>query len=74
MGVVTKVIGGLAGLVLPGLLSKPKPPKAPLQAPPRAERTSLVNDALAGRRGTRANQRSSGQQEAAGGKKTKLGG
>lgn len=73
MGVVKSVIGGLAGAFLPGLFKKPKPPKAPLQAPPQASRSSLVNDALAGRQGSRSNRRSSGPQEASGGKKTSLG-
>lgn len=66
--------GGLAGLVLPGLFSKPKPQKAPLQAPPQAQRSSVINDELASRRGSTANQRSSGPQENARGKKTQLGG
>lgn len=74
MGVIAKVAGGIAGALLPGIFNKPKPPKAPLQAPPRAARDSLVSDALARRRGSSANKRSSGQQEASGGKKTKMGG
>ena len=60
-------------LAVAGVFDKPKPPKAPLQAPPQASRGSVVNDALAERTGTRANRRSRGSQEARGGKKTSLG-
>lgn len=74
MGVVAKLAGGLVGALIPGLLDKPKPPKAPLAPPPQANRSSLVNDALASRRGSRANRRSSGPAEAGGGLKSKLGG
>ena len=74
MGTLVKFAGGLVGALVPGLLKKPKPEKAPLQAPPQAQRSSLVNDALASRTGSNANRRSRGSQEASGGKKTKLGG
>lgn len=56
-----------------GIFNKPKPPKVPLQTPPRAARPSSVSDALAGRRGSRSNRRSSGPREASGGQKTTLG-
>ena len=61
---VSKVFGALA----------PKPPqvRSPLTPPPRPSR-GAVSDALASRRGSRANRRSSGAREASGGSKTKLG-
>lgn len=64
-----------AGTVAATVLSKPKVPKAPLQAPAaQARSTSVVSDAILARRGTRDNQRSGlGGAEATTGVKTRLG-
>jgi hypothetical protein len=65
---------GLAGLLAKPFKDKPKAPKVPMQQPMAQTRTTAVLDAVAGRRGSRVNQRSGrGGAEAPPGQKTQLG-
>lgn len=73
MGVVKSLVGGIIGTLI-GAPKKQAPPPQPLSPTTVQQRpNSAAADALAGRRGSRANQRSRGGEPTNNGLKSTLG-